>query len=35
MNLTESANTSMKVFSLQVQKEGQINIPQDVLRNEK
>ncbi|MEA5477713.1 hypothetical protein VB774_08765 [Pseudanabaena galeata UHCC 0370] len=31
MNLTESANTSMKVFSLQVQKEGQINIPQDVL----
>ena len=31
MTLTESANTSMKVFSLQVQKEGQINIPQDVL----
>ncbi len=31
MNLTESANTSMKMFSLQVQKEGQINIPQDVL----
>lgn len=31
MNLTESANTSTKVFSLQVQKEGQINIPQDVL----
>jgi len=31
MNLTESANTSMKVFSLQVQKEGQVNIPQDVL----
>jgi len=31
MNLTESANTSMKTFSLQVQKEGQINIPQDVL----
>ena len=31
INLTESANTSMKVFSLQVQKEGQINIPQDVL----
>jgi bifunctional DNA-binding transcriptional regulator/antitoxin component of YhaV-PrlF toxin-antitoxin module len=31
MNLTESANTSMKMFSLQVQKEGQISIPQDVL----
>jgi bifunctional DNA-binding transcriptional regulator/antitoxin component of YhaV-PrlF toxin-antitoxin module len=31
MTLTESANTSMKVFSLQLQKEGQINIPQDVL----
>jgi bifunctional DNA-binding transcriptional regulator/antitoxin component of YhaV-PrlF toxin-antitoxin module len=31
MNLTESANTSMKTFSLQVQKEGQISIPQDVL----
>lgn len=31
MKLTESANTSMKMFSLQVQKEGQINIPQDVL----
>ena len=31
MNLTESANTSMKVFSLQVQEEGQVNIPQDVL----
>ena len=31
MNLTESENTSMKVFSLQIQKEGQINIPQDVL----
>ena len=31
MNLTESANTSMKMFSLQVQKEEQISIPQDVL----
>ncbi len=31
MNLTESANTSMKMFSLPIQKEGQVNIPQDVL----
>ncbi len=31
MTLTQSANTFMKVFSLQVQKEGQISIPQDVL----
>lgn len=31
MNLTESANTSVKMFSLPIQKEGQVNIPQDVL----
>jgi hypothetical protein len=31
MTLTESANTSMKIFSLEVQTEGKISIPQDVL----
>jgi len=33
MGLTKLADTSIKVFSLQVQKEGQITIPQDTLNS--
>lgn len=33
MNLTESNNDSMQIFSLPVQQEGNVNIPQDVLNN--
>jgi len=33
MNLTESNNASMQIFSLPVQKEGEVHIPQDVLNN--
>ena len=33
MNLTESNNVSMRVFSLPVRQEGGIHIPQDVLNN--
>ena len=33
MNLTESNNASMRVFSLQVKQEGEVHITQDVLNN--
>lgn len=33
INLTESNNASMRVFSLPVKQEGEVHIPQDVLNN--
>ena len=33
INLIESNNASMRVFSLPVEQEGEVHIPQDVLNN--